>query len=182
MGLELDASLFSYFIAVTWQLLLQRLQLRKLSSRSEWPLLLLWIFLFRRYYRVKSMHMISAMDFFFISCIKCHSVNGGAVGPPARLAPSSSPTRRIWQLELICMELSLSICWLRCSRQLYVGVTLWRALLKASSSCSHPSLPNTCHCQSQGDNTQMTLSFGLIKSPGLFQMQPLQQIIAALKF
>lgn len=62
------------------------------------------------------------------------------------------------------------------------GVTLSRALPRASSSCSHPSLPNTCHCQSQGDNTQMILSFGLIKSPGLFELQSLQQIIAALRF
>lgn len=62
------------------------------------------------------------------------------------------------------------------------GVTLSRALPRASSSCSYPSFPNTCHCQSQGDNTPMILSFGLIKSPGLFELQSLQQIIAALRF
>ena len=62
------------------------------------------------------------------------------------------------------------------------GVTLSGALQRASSSCSLLSRPNTCHCQSQGDNTQMILSFGLIKSPGLFELQSLQQIIAALRF
>lgn len=62
------------------------------------------------------------------------------------------------------------------------GATLSGALPRASSSCSHPSLPNTCHCQSRGDNTQMILSFGLIKSLGLFQVQSLQQMIAALRF
>lgn len=58
--------------------------LGKLSRWSKWPLLLLWIFLFPLYYRVKSMHVISAMDFFFISCIKCQSVNAG---PAGRLFP-----------------------------------------------------------------------------------------------
>ena len=119
-----DDSPASCFIAVTWQLLPQRLQLRKLSCRSEWPLILLWIFLFHRYYRVKSMHMISTMDFFFISCIKWHSVCvGGSRGLPARSTPPkttpSSSTGGIWQLELIRAVLSLSICWLRFSRQLY---------------------------------------------------------------
>lgn len=33
------------------------------------------------------MHMISAMDFFFISCIKCHSVNGGAAGASCQITP-----------------------------------------------------------------------------------------------
>ena len=64
----------------------------------------------------------------------------------------------------------------------FIRVTLSRALPGAASSCSHPSQPDTCHCQSQGDNTQMILSFGLIKSPGLFELQSLQQIIAALRF
>lgn len=118
------------FITGTWQLLSQRLQLRKLSCSSEWPLLLLRIFPFHHYYKEKSMHMISTMDFFFISCVKSQSVNGGAVGaacqtryPTASSASSffSSSTGGIWQLELICEELSLSLCWLRCSRQLYQG-------------------------------------------------------------
>lgn len=59
------------------------------------------------------------------------------------------------------------------------GGTLLRALLEASSSRSHQSRPNTCHCQSLGGNTLKIPSFGLIKSPGLFELQSLQQIIAA---
>ena len=91
------------------------------------------------------------------------------------------PAGGIWQLELICVGLSpfrllVEVCWVTLS-----AVTLSRALPGASSSCSHPSLANTCHCQSQGDNTQMILSFGLIKSAGLFELQSLQQIIAALR-
>lgn len=174
---------FSYFITGTWQLLLQRLQLRQLSCSSEWPLLLLWIFLFHHYYRVKSMHMISTMDFFFISCVKCQSVRKGAA-------------RAVWQTNppsplLHCRDLTIGINMRRAFRLCMLakvfqaslsGVTLSRALPRASSSCSHPRLPNTCHCQSQGDNTQMILSFGLIKSPSLFELQSLQQIIAALRF
>lgn len=59
------------------------------------------------------------------------------------------------------------------------GGTLLRALLEASSSRSHQSRSNTCHCQSLGGNTLKIPSFGLIKSPGLFELQSLQQIIAA---
>lgn len=129
--------------------------------------------------------MICTLDFFFISCAKSQPVNGGAsgvvcpTGPP--LSSSSSSAGGIRQLELICERFPLSVCWLRFSRGL-LGVTLSRALLRASSSCSHPSPPNTCHCQSQGDNTAMILSFGLIKSLGLFELQSLQQIIAAQRF
>lgn len=127
------------------------------------------------------MHVISTMDFFFISCIKCHSVNGGAAGASCQISPLLAHRR----------DLTIGIN-MRGALPLYLlaevfqatlsGVTLSRALLRASSSCSHPSLPNTCHCQSRGDNTQMILSFGLIKSLGLFELQSLQQIIAALRF
>lgn len=50
------------------------------------------------------------------------------------------------------------------------GVTLARSFLGASSSCSHLSLSDTCHCQSRGDKTHTTPSFGLIKSPGSFEL------------
>lgn len=109
----------------------------------------------------------------------------GQPGLPARLPhlpPSSLPHRRdltiginmrgAFPLHLLAEVFQATLS----------GVTLSRALPRVSSSCSHPSLPNTCHCQSQGDNTQMILSFGLIKSPGLFELQSLQQIIAALRF
>lgn len=130
------------------------------------------------------MHMISTLDFFFISCVKCHSVNGGAAGAACQITPTSPPLphwrdltiginmRGAFPLHLLAEVFQATLS----------GVTLSRALPRASSSCSHPSLPNTCHCQSQGDNTQMILSFGLIKSPGLFELQSLQQIIAALRF
>lgn len=61
-------------------LLQQRLQLRKLTFNSDWPLLYYEYF----YFVVKSMHMIRATDFFFISRIKCHSE--GQPGLAARLA------------------------------------------------------------------------------------------------
>lgn len=128
------------------------------------------------------MHMISTMDFFFISCVKCQSVNRGAAGAACQITPPGSPhwrdltiginMRGAFPLHLLAVVFQATLS----------GVTLSRALPRASSSCSHPSLPNTCHCQSQGDNTQMILSFGLIKSPGLFELQSLLQIIAALRF
>lgn len=126
------------------------------------------------------MHMISTMDFFFISCVKCQSVNEGAAGaacqitllPHWRDLTIGINMRGAFPLYLLAEVFQATLS----------GVTLSRALPRASSSCSHPSLPNTCHCQSQGDNTQMILSFGLIKSPGLFELQSLQQIIAALRF
>lgn len=33
------------------------------------------------------MHMISTMDFFFISCVKCQSVNGGAAESSSQITP-----------------------------------------------------------------------------------------------
>lgn len=51
-----------------------------------------------------------------------------------------------------------------------LGVALARSFLGASSSCSHLSLSDTCHCQSWGDKTHTTPSFGLIKSPGSFEL------------
>lgn len=131
---------------------------------------------------MKSMHMISTMDFFFISCVKCQSVNRGA----ARAASQTrTPPRTYWRDLTIGINMRGAFpprMLAEVFQATLSGVTLSRALPRASSSCSHPSLPNTCHCQSQGDNTQMILSFGLIKSPGLFQLQSLQQIIAALRF
>lgn len=71
------------------------------------------------------MHTIRAMDFFFISCIKCHSE--GQPGLAARLAHL-----RFFLLLLplheedlttgINMQAALvSICWLRVSSQLFQG-------------------------------------------------------------
>lgn len=126
------------------------------------------------------MHMISTMDFFFISRVKCQSVNRGAAGAACQI----TPLPHWWDLAIgINMRGAFSHHLLvEVFQATLSGVTLSRALLRASSSCSHPILPNTCHCQSHGDNTQMILSFGLIKSLGLFELQSLQQIIAALRF
>lgn len=91
-GLKLHASPFFPILSLEpdiWAS--KRLQLRKLSCSSEWPLLLLWIFLCHHYYRVKSMHMISTMDFFFISCVKCQSVNRGAAGAAWQITLPTPP-------------------------------------------------------------------------------------------
>lgn len=126
------------------------------------------------------MHMISTMDFFFISCVKCHSVTEGAVGAAWQITPLLH-----WRDLTIWINMRGAFPFhllAEVFRATLSGVTLSRALPRASSSCSHSSLANTCHCQSHADNTQMILSFGLIKSLGLFELQSLQQIIAALRF
>lgn len=91
---------------------------------------------------------------------------------------SSSPVAGCKLCELICiiffpLYLLREVCRATLSR-----VTLSRAFLQASLSYSHPCLLDTCHCQSNRNNTQMICSFGLIKSLCLFALQSLCHIIA----